>query len=403
MNLHWKTWIILLTGMSISFTGPGLYVARCEKPSSQLKQKEKLKDLEKEVAKKKKNIRKYEAREYSIIKKINEIDRYLDQKNKELAIYESNLAQNQKQKAKANAEILKLEKEINQNLDRLKGRLRVIYKSGGIGLVKVIFSSHSISQLLQSITLMRYVVQSDAEILEIFRQKYNSYQEKIKELEEYNSRVNLYKKRALQVKDTLVRQKKEKKSLLDSVKKDKSRQASLLKDLEKQSEALHRIIENGIRGTINCDDFVKMKGHLIWPVQGSVLVPFGLQYDSSLNRKVLNNGIDIKASFGSDIVSVAPGKVIYAGWFLGYGKMVIIDHGNGYNTIYAHASNIFVREGQSIKTGEKIAAVGDTDSFRGPELYFEVRHRGRPYNPLSWLGRRYDKMSIRKEGLPNNR
>ena len=82
------------------------------------------------------------------------------------------------------------------------------------------------------------------------------------------------------------------------------------------------------------------------------------------------------------------GKILYAGWFLGYGKLVIIDHGKGYNTIYAHASEIFVREGQLVKAGDRIAAVGDTDSIRGTELYFEMRYKGRTHNTILWLDRK---------------
>jgi septal ring factor EnvC (AmiA/AmiB activator) len=298
------------------------------------------------------------------------------------------LAQNKKKKEKTKVQIQELEIEIERSLDHLKGRLRAIYKSGGMGIIKVIFSSRSISNLLQSMAMMRYIAHYDTRSLNALREKGNIFRKKSEELEQYERRIDLYKQQAIKEKESLEKQKKERRSLLDSIRKDKTRQAALLKDLEKRSEELRKRIENWAVGSAASGDFPKLKGRLIWPVHGKVLIPFGLQHDSRLDRKILNNGIDIRASFGSDILSVGSGKILYAGWFLGYGKLVIIDHGKGYSTIYAHVSDIFVREGQLVKGGDRIAAVGDTDSIRGPELYFEIRYKGRPQDPVLWLGRR---------------
>ena len=84
---------------------------------------------------------------------------------------------------------------------------------------------------------------------------------------------------------------------------------------------------------------------------------------------------------GTSITAVAPGHVLYTGWFRGYGNLIIVDHGGEYYTLYAHASNIRVAEGDEIKQGQAIGTVGDTGSLQGPRLYFEVRHGGRPQDP----------------------
>jgi septal ring factor EnvC (AmiA/AmiB activator) len=77
--------------------------------------------------------------------------------------------------------------------------------------------------------------------------------------------------------------------------------------------------------------------------------------------------------------------VIYADWFRGYGNLMIIDHGNDFCTIYAHAEEIFKSEGDSVDTDEVIGTVGDTGSLAGTKLYFEIRHKGKPIDPLAWL------------------
>jgi murein hydrolase activator len=98
-----------------------------------------------------------------------------------------------------------------------------------------------------------------------------------------------------------------------------------------------------------------------------------------------NRGIEITAPQGRDIVAVAEGTAIYADWFKGYGRLVILDHGSGYFTLYAHASDILIKTGDAVSGGQVIAKVGDSGSLEGPQLYFELRHKGKPQDPLTWL------------------
>jgi len=99
------------------------------------------------------------------------------------------------------------------------------------------------------------------------------------------------------------------------------------------------------------------------------------------------NGIDIKAEPGEPIRAVHEGNTIYADWFKGYGNMIIIDHGNNYCTIYAHAEELFKAKGDPVDINEVIGTVGETGSMTGTKLYFEIRYHGKPIDPLSWLKR----------------
>lgn len=102
---------------------------------------------------------------------------------------------------------------------------------------------------------------------------------------------------------------------------------------------------------------------------------------------VTNKGIDIAGTIGQNVVAVAPGHVLFAEWFEGYGRMVILDHGNGFNTIYAHLAKISVSEGQTTGDGEIIGTLGDSGTWKGPTLYFEIRQRGEAVDPQAWLVR----------------
>ena len=112
-----------------------------------------------------------------------------------------------------------------------------------------------------------------------------------------------------------------------------------------------------------------------------MVAEYGPQVNPRFGTKTFRNGIDIEASEGSNIAAVFPGHVVYTGWFRGYGNLIIVDHGDEYYTVYAHAADIRVTEGDEVKQGQIIGTVGDTGSLQGPRLYFEVRHEGKPQDP----------------------
>ncbi|MEM7649388.1 MAG: M23 family metallopeptidase, partial [Cyanobacteria bacterium P01_A01_bin.70] len=96
-------------------------------------------------------------------------------------------------------------------------------------------------------------------------------------------------------------------------------------------------------------------------------------------------GVDFGAPQGTTIYAADSGSVIYAGWYGGYGRTVIVDHGGGITTLYAHSSRLFVSAGQAVTQGQAIAAIGSTGLSTGPHLHFEVRQNGNPVNPMAYL------------------
>ncbi|MDI6871349.1 MAG: M23 family metallopeptidase [Bacillota bacterium] len=133
------------------------------------------------------------------------------------------------------------------------------------------------------------------------------------------------------------------------------------------------------------DDWLASRGlgplYLTWPTRGWLSSRFGLRWGR------MHEGIDIATSWGRQVVASAPGRVEFAGWRSGYGRLVILDHGRGTHTWYAHNSRLLVRPGQQVERGEVIALSGSSGSSTGPHLHFEVRVNGRPQNPLSLLRR----------------
>jgi septal ring factor EnvC (AmiA/AmiB activator) len=134
--------------------------------------------------------------------------------------------------------------------------------------------------------------------------------------------------------------------------------------------------------------FGRERGQLPWPAEGRVVGEFGPQTHPRFGTETLRNGIDIGAPEGAPIRAVAAGSVAYRGWLKGYGNLLVLDHGDGYHTLYAHASQVLVDEGDQVKVGDLVGRVGETGSVEGPRLYFEVRYQGRAEDPGLWLRRR---------------
>ncbi len=149
--------------------------------------------------------------------------------------------------------------------------------------------------------------------------------------------------------------------------------------LAAESAALAARIQEAQRGAGSTGSGQPSAAGFIWPCDGVVVSGFGMRWGR------MHEGIDIGCSFGTPNRAAASGTVIYAGWLGGYGNLVVVDHGNGLSTAYAHASTIVVAVGQSVSQGETVSLVGSTGNSSGPHLHFEVRVNGSAVDPLGYL------------------
>ncbi|HTP86374.1 MAG TPA: M23 family metallopeptidase [Bryobacteraceae bacterium] len=125
----------------------------------------------------------------------------------------------------------------------------------------------------------------------------------------------------------------------------------------------------------------------LWPVMGRIMSPYGGRQDPFSGEGSTHTGVDISAQFGTPVKAAADGIVIHADWMSGYGRMVVIDHGNGLQTRYAHLSRFEVVPGQDVRRGDVIALSGSSGRATGPHLHFEVRLMGTPVNPYPYLAK----------------
>jgi septal ring factor EnvC (AmiA/AmiB activator) len=131
--------------------------------------------------------------------------------------------------------------------------------------------------------------------------------------------------------------------------------------------------------------FGLLRGKLPLPVGGTVAVGFGRVVNPRFNTVTVQKGIDIRAEPGAPVRAVAAGRVAHAGWFKGYGNLVIVDHGEGFHTLVAHLASVSTAMGEEVAAGAPLGTVADGGAPLGSYLYFEIREKGRPVDPREWL------------------
>ena len=185
---------------------------------------------------------------------------------------------------------------------------------------------------------------------------------------------------------------RERTHLLSGIQKDAATQQGTLSEMIETRDALERLVRALSEGKSVSPDmrvgFDKFRGLLPWPVPGKILVPFGAQKNSRFETLVPHPGIDLAVTEGEPIRAVHEGVIAFSDWFKGYGNLLVVEHGGGFMSVYAHASQLLVSQGDRVAAGQTIARAGDTGSLDGAKLYFEIIKDGKAENPVSWLIRK---------------
>ena len=209
-------------------------------------------------------------------------------------------------------------------------------------------------------------------------------QEVIQKQRELNNQKDLFVQLKDQNKQALdnklaVSQKKQKE--LETIQGSRSELEKALNELEETSKQ----IEAEIRQYQEKNQTNLGTGKYIWPVRGQVVQNFGWRIHPILRKRQFHNGLDIAIDYGTPIMAADSGIVIFAAYNGGYGKMLLIDHGSGFSTLYGHTSVLLVDKGQTVVKGQIVAKVGTTGLSTGPHLHFEIRKNGTPVNPRDYL------------------
>lgn len=292
-------------------------------------------------------------------------------------------------------EIDSLEDELVIRKGTLKERVKDIYKKGKVHTFEVLFTSKSFSELTSRMKYLTMIAEQDKKLYDKVKQTQKALEYSIDDIQRSREQLDIVRNEAENEKATLTVEKESKRTFLNQLSSESEKQKKLEDELKKSEESLQYLV-NKLRVAnkqIEKKRDVKEGTHYFdvsrkkvqWPATGKVISKFGTVRHPKYQTKTLNNGIDISVKIGDPVYAVYDGDVIYADKFLGYGNVIMIDHGNGYFTLYAHLSQMDVIINQPVAMGEIIGKCGDTGSLDGPMLHFEIRKDGKPLNPLDYL------------------
>jgi septal ring factor EnvC (AmiA/AmiB activator) len=377
-------------------------------PARSSSPRDELKGVKQEIKAKKQLISKTRKVEAVVSTELREINKNLEQKESDLGRLDRDLRGVEFSLSRTGQEIVRVSDEANRKKLEIDRRLASLYKAGELGALRMFFSAESFPQMAENIRYMRSILDNDKKI-------FTEYNQKIEELRALKTDLERDAVKKERIKDGIAAKKLEieeeknkKAAYLVKVRQDRSSYEKSLKELQVNAARLQTMMERldalsrrklssrhekpGSKPKPLAElppvpdrGFASQKGRMSMPVRGEVMETYGKHKHPEFNSFTFSKGLSISAAAGSDIKAIYEGSVIFADYFKGYGNMLIIDHGGGYFSLYAHTAKIMKKVGAEVARHESVATVGDVDSSKGPLLYFEIRHQGKPVDPAGWV------------------
>ncbi|MCW7754024.1 peptidoglycan DD-metalloendopeptidase family protein [Desulfobotulus sp. H1] len=331
----------------------------------------------------------YRERETDVIAGLNAIDRTLNEVNARLqAIRREQDGLLEQRKATREA-MARLERENLEKKDMVGRRLTALYKLEGTGRMALLTSTDTIYGFSVHKKALEKVLQLDDRILAEQARRIEELTLLATRLKNEEQRIADAAQRAADQQRIQRAEKQKRESLLADIRSKQKHGLAAVAALEEVKVKLDQTVEKLARRRVAPSQpsgpFIKFKGLLDMPVNGTIISRFGYKRNPELNVQTFQSGIGIRADRGEPIRALFSGTVIYADWFSGYGNMLIIDHGDHYYSVYAHAEELFKKTGDGVERNEVIATVGDAGSLSGSMLHFEIRQQGKPVDPMLWV------------------
>lgn len=321
---------------------------------------------------------------------LEENEKNIQQLNEKARELKKALEEKQKRLKVLNNEQAQLEKKKNEQVGLVEDYTNAAYRLGKQSQIRLLLNQEDPAQVARMLKYYNTFSENRSEQIAIFVdtiKRLKAIEPEIAgETQKLQQAYSDLKDKQKQLKGSQ-RERQNTLALLESkVKSQEQRLASLKADQRRLEKVLTRVYKAINDQELNFDvrDFAKLKGKLPWPTQGKPSNRFGSRRsDSSLKWQ----GLEIRANPGTNVVAIHYGQVVFSDYLRGHGLLMIIDHGSGYMSLYAHNENLYKEIGEWVEAGEAVATVGNTGGRRDTALYFELRHNGKPTNPTPWLKR----------------
>ena len=353
-------------------------------PASEIRSK--ISEADKKIEKAQKELREAQNKKASAEKQKNIIDNQVSEILSNI-IYLNNQIENANNKiAEKEEEIVLAQEKLDNNKDYFKKRVVSMYKTGTGTHLEMLFTAKSISDFFNRLDMLQYVLKNDKLIVDEMTQARDAVIEAKRIIEERKAELEEAKTLSVGQKTKLDSALSQQQTIINQLSKEVNINKQAAAKAQAEKEELNRQLERELAGLKDDPNGAAYSGgKMAWPVPagGRISSPYGYRTYPDVG---LHTGIDIAIAQGNSIVAAESGTVIRViNGTTGYGKYLMVNHGNGTVTLYAHTSKIVVGVGQQVARGQKIAEIGSTGFSTGPHLHFEVRINGKAVNPIGYI------------------
>ena len=329
------------------------------------------------------------TQESAYSREVREVEQRIGRLNRDLRALQAQLREGEQHLAALELEYRTANADLERERGLLARQLRAAYLLGRQEQVKLLLNQEDPARLGRTLVYYRYLSQARMERIgrvESLLQQLDAVQQAI--AAQRGELVQREAQRSAEIEE-LAAERLRREGLLAKLKEEIRAQGGHLAKMQKDEKRLQGLVDELQRALAQVappaagrQPFAKLKRKLPWPVAGKLAANFGDRREVGTLRW---RGAFIAAPANLDVRAVAHGRVVFADWLRGFGLLVIIDHGDGYMTLYGHNQSLFKQVGDRVDAGEVVASVGDTGGMARPGLYFELRHKGEPINPKGWL------------------
>lgn len=346
----------------------------------------KLSNLANQQSKIKKELKAIESKKQSTMTKKAALDHQIDVTEQEVDTINRLIMALDEQVATVTAELNAAQAEEQKQYDVFLERVRIMEEEGSVSMLGIILSADSFSDMLTRTELIGSVVEGDKQLMRELADTRAAIEEKKASIDSARAEQAAAKRELVSKQNSLEAQYNQANSLIKSLDTSAAEYEKAFDEAEKAMDAarasLQRLLSNSSSSTY-------VGGEFRWPTKATrITSPYGTRKDPITKKTSMHTGIDIGAGMGSEIYAANSGTVIVAGWSSkGYGNYVVVDHGGGKSTLYAHMSKIKTSKGAKVAKGDVIGLVGSTGYSTGPHLHFEILINGKHTNPMNYFNK----------------
>lgn len=344
-----------------------------------------LKELQQQIKQKQEQIEKQLERAKALQDQLRKAELNIAQTARTLENTKDALASNQQQQSQLLQQQAELQTKQKQQQRVLAKQVRSMYMAGDYDYAKVLFNLQEASKFERTLSYYQYLAKARKQQIDTFKALVEELKQVTLSLTEKQQELQVLETNLQQQNTQLLQQQEMRAATLAKIEQQIDSEAAQIEQLQINEQALLKAIEEAERiaqqRPVSLSGLAKLKGKLLLPTAGKLRDMFGQVRQGQVKWK----GVLFSGNTGSPVRAIHDGKVLYADWLRGFGLVTVVDHGDGYMSLYGHNQALLKQAGDEVQSGDTIALVGQSGGQSSPNLYFEIRHKGRAISPKEWL------------------